>query len=312
MKAIRLHNQNGADGLVYEDAPQPQPAAGEVLVRIHATGVTPAELGWGATWKTDAGVERKRPIPGHEFSGIIVQVGANVEDMKVGQAVYGLTAFDRDGGEAEYAIALPTELAPKPHTLDYIQAAATPIAGLTAWQALFDHGHLTTGQTVLIHGAAGGVGTFFVQIAHWAGANVIGVDAPQFQGFLLELGCDKVIDFTTTWFEDVVHDADVVIDMVGHDTVARSWGVLKKGGILISLLQPPSAEDAAAHDVQAAFFVVGANRSELTRIGELIDAGSFHPVISAVLPLEQAHQAYERRPIDAKPGKVVLQVMDQS
>jgi NADPH:quinone reductase-like Zn-dependent oxidoreductase len=310
MKAIRLHSHEGAGGLVYEDAPQPQPRDNEVLVQIYASGVTPAELGWGATWRTNSGIERQLPIPGHELSGIIVQVGAVVKDLKVGQEVYGLTAFDRDGSEAEYAIALPNELAPKPRTLDYVQAAAVPIGGLTAWQALFDHAHLTAGQTVLLHGAGGGVGTFFVQIAHWAGAKVIGVDAPQFRNFLLELGCDEVIDFTTTRFEDVIRDADIVIDMVGRDTVDRSWQVLKPNGILISLLKPPSQADAAAHGVRADFFVVSSNTAQLINLAELVDTGVLKPIISSVMPLVDAHQAYERRPAGAKPGKLVLQIID--
>src|SRR5258708_26660117 len=236
MKAIRLHNQAGLSELVYEDVQQPQPAQGEVLVRVYATGVTPAELGWGPTWKTKGGTERNHPIQGHEFSGMIVQLGADVTEWKVGQAVYGLTAFDRDGSQAEYTIALPAELAAKPPSLDYVQAAAFPLAALTAWQALFDHAHLSAGQTVLIHGAAGGVGTFAVQLARWAKLRVIGVETLRNQDLLRELGCDEVIDFTKTRFEDVVKDVDAVLDAVNvGDALDRSWKGLKKGGTLISL-----------------------------------------------------------------------------
>nr|MBA3874709.1 NADP-dependent oxidoreductase [Anaerolineae bacterium] len=195
MKAIRIHKQADNLVLVYEDVPQPQPNADEVLVRVHASSVTPAELGWGATWKTKAGVERQFPIPGHELSGVITQVGANVTNLKVGDAVYGFNDFDQDGSEAEYTVTLATELAPKPSSLTHIQASAVPLAGLTAWQALFDHAKLKANQKVLIHGAAGGVGSFAVQLAHWAKAFVIGVDAPWNRDLLSQLGCDMVVDF---------------------------------------------------------------------------------------------------------------------
>ncbi len=312
MKAIRIHRQDGAHALVYEDVPQPQPADEEVLVQVYATSVTPAELGWGATWKTNAGVDRSNPIPGHELSGIIAQVGPQVADLRVGQAVYEFTAFDRDGSEAEYMIARPAELAPKPASLDHVHTAAVPLAALTAWQALFDHAELAAGQTILIHGAAGGVGTFAVQLAHWAKARVIGVDAPWNRALLRELGCDEVIDYTTTRFEDVVRDADVVLDAVGAgDALDRSWGVLKKGGILISLARQPEVEQAEAHGVRAVFFIVQTNRAELARIGELIDAGQLKPLVSEVLPLAQAGQAYEHKQGGRTPGKIVLQVVSE-
>ncbi|MEO8606556.1 MAG: NADP-dependent oxidoreductase [Chloroflexota bacterium] len=310
MKAIRIHKQDETNVLVYEDVPQPQPSENEVLVRVYATSVTPAELGWGATWKTKAGIERPFPIPGHELSGIIAQIGANVTDLKVGQAVYGFNDFDQDGSEAEYTIVQPEELAPKPASLTHVQAAAVPLAALTAWQALFDHAKLSIGQTVLIHGAAGGVGSFAVQLARWAKAHVVGVDAPWNRGLLLELGCDEVVDFTTTRFEDVVHSADVVLDAVGvGDAMDRSWAITKKGGVLISLAKPLSQEKAAAYGVQALFFVVSSNPSELSQIGQLIDDGQVRPLISQVLPLSQASEAYERKKGGRTPGKIVLQVM---
>jgi NADPH:quinone reductase-like Zn-dependent oxidoreductase len=313
MKAIRIHRQDGSYKLVYEDVPQPQPADGEVLVQVYATSVTPAELGWGTTWRTKAGIERQFPIPGHELSGIIVQLGENITNLKVGQAVYGFNDFDQDGSEAEYTILHPAELAPKPSSLTYVEAAAVPLAALTAWQALFDHARLTAGQTVLIHGAAGGVGSFAVQLAHWAKAHVIGVGAPWNRDLLTELGCDEVIDFATTRFEDVVHDADIVLDAVGvGDSLDRSWGIIKKGGVLISLARPLSEEKAAAYQVEAIFFVVSPNPAELTQIGRLIDAGHLRPLVSEVLPLSQANQAYEHKKDGRTPGKIVLQVVNES
>ena len=310
MKAIRIHNHAGPDGLVYEDVPQPQPQKGEVLVRIYATGVTPTELGWGTTWKTNAGVPRQYSIPGHEFAGIVVQVGPDVSEIKVGQAVYGLTALDRDGSQAEYTIALPAELAPKPASLDYVHAAAVPLAAQTAWQALFDHARLSAGQTVLIHGAAGGVGTFAVQLGRWADLYVIGVDGPGKQGLLLGLGSDVAIDHTTTRFEDVVSDVDAVLDAVGVDNVlGRSWPVLRPGGRLISLAQALSPEQVREYGVNAIVFIVEPRRDELIRIGELIDANRLRPIIGKVLPLSQANLAYQHRPGGQTHGKIVLQVV---
>ena len=311
MKAIRIHKQVETYNLVYEDVPQPQPGDDEVLVRVYATSVTPAELGWGETWTTKAGVQREFPIPGHELSGIVTQVGANITDLKVGQEVYGFNDFDQDGSEAEYTIVHPVEVAPKSSSLTHVQAAAVPLAALTAWQALFDHAKLTAGQTILIHGAAGGVGSFAIQLAHWAKAHVIGVDASWNRDVLLQLGCDEVIDFTTTRFEDAVHDVDVVLDAVGvGDSMDRSWAVTRKGGILISLAKPLSQEKATEYGVKAVFFVVSPNPAELTHIAQLIDAGQLRPLISQVLPLSQASEAYERKKGGKTPGKIVLQVMN--
>jgi NADPH:quinone reductase-like Zn-dependent oxidoreductase len=310
MKAMRLHKQDGASGLIYEHVPQPQPIAGEVLVRVYATGVTPAELGWKTTWKTREGIERRRPIPGHELAGMIVQVGRDVSDLRVGQAVYGLTAFDRDGSLAEYAIALPSELAPLPSSLDYVHAAAVPLGALTAWQALCDHAGLAAGQTLLVHSAASAVGIFAVQLARWAKAHVIGVDAPRNQELLRELGCEQVIDLTTTRFEDVVRNVDVVLDAVGlGDALDRSWPLLRKGGTLISLARQPSPKQAKAYDVRAVFFVVEPNRDELRQIAELIDTQQLRPVLGKVLPLSEARQAYEQMNRRETPGKIVLQVV---
>ncbi len=311
MKALRIHKQGDTNVLIYEDVPQPQPTDDEVLVRVYATSVTPAELGWGATWKTKAGVDRPSPIPGHELSGIVAQVGANVTDLKVGEEVYGFNDFDQDGSEAEYTIVRPAELAPKPSTLTHVQAAAVPLAALTAWKALFDHAKLKAGQTILIHGAAGGVGSFAVQLAHWAKAHVVGIDAPWNRDLLMQLGCDEVVDFTTTRFEAVVHDVDVVLDAVGAgDAMDRSWAITKKGGVLISLAKPLSQEQATTYGVRAVFFVVEPNRAELTQIAQLIDAGQLRPLVSKVLPLSQASEAYENKKGGRTPGKIVLQVMD--
>jgi len=222
-----------------------------------------------------------------------------------------MLAYSRDGAEAEYTIALPSELAPKPRTLDYVSAAAVPLSALTAWQALFEHASLVAGQRVLIHGAAGGVGVFAVQLAHWAGAHVIATASARNRDFLHELGANEVIDYTTTRFEEVVQDVDLVFDTVGGDTLQRSWQVIKPGGVLLSIVSPrPSFAEAKGYDVRPVWFVVEPNREELIQIGTLIDAGHLRPIIDTVFPLAQARQAYEQGARGHTRGKIVLRVGD--
>jgi NADPH:quinone reductase-like Zn-dependent oxidoreductase len=311
MKAIRIQSRGGPDRLFYEDAPQPHPGPGEVLVRVYATGVIATELTWSETYQSQAGNPRTLPIPGHDLAGVIEEVGPGVTTLTRGSEVYALTAFDRDGAEAEYTIALPSELAPKPHTLDYVQAAAVPLGALTAWQALFDHAGLVAGQVVLIHGAAGGVGVFAVQLARLAGAHVIATASTRNGDFLRELGANEIIDYTTTRFEAVVHDVDLVFDLVGGDTLERSWQVVKPGGVLVSVVSPrPSFEEAKAQNVRPVWFVVEPNREQLIQIGTLIDVGRIRPIIETVLPLPQARQAYEQGSKGHTRGKIVLRVVD--
>jgi NADPH:quinone reductase-like Zn-dependent oxidoreductase len=206
---------------------------------------------------------------------------------------------------------LPNELAPKPSTLDPVQAAAVPLSALTAWQALFDHAHLTAGQSVLIHGGSGGVGVFAVQLVHWAGARVIATASTRNCDLLRELGADEIIDYTTTRFEEEVHDVDLVFDAVGGDTLQRSWQVIKPGGLLVSIVSPsPPADIAKGHDVRFDYFVVEPNRDELIQIGVLIDAGQLRPIIDTVFPLAQARQAYEQATKGHTRGKIVLRVTD--
>jgi len=309
MKAIRIHSRSGPEGLVYEDAPQPHPGEGEVLVRVYATSVMWQEPTWSETWKTPTGVDRHLPIPCHDLSGVVAEIGAGVSGVAVGEAVYALTEFWRDGAAAEYTISRPADLAPKPRSLDYVQAAGIPLVGLTAWQALFDHAGLSSGQSILIHGAAGGVGSIAVQLARWAGAHVIGTASARNRDFLRELGANEVIDYTTTRFEDVLHDVDIVLDTIGGDTMERSWSVLKKGGLLVSIFSPPSQEQAKAHGVRAVFFIVEPDRAELIQLGNLVDSGQLRPVIDTVYPLSEARQAFEHALSGHTRGKIILQVV---
>lgn len=308
VKAVRLHKVGGPESLVYEDAPQPDPKDGEVLIRVHAVAVTPTEFAWAPTWKTRTGEARPFPIiMGHEFSGRVAAVGSGVTDVEIDDTVYGLNDWFADGAEAEYCITRTAYLAPKPRSVDHVQAAGVPISGLTAWQALFDHGRLRTGQRVLIHGAAGGVGGFAVQLARWRGAHVIGTALERDAEFVKSLGADEVIDYTTTRFEQVVHDADLVLDTVGGETLERSWSVLKPDGKMVTVSHlSQNAENQAARE---AFFIMEPNRAQLVDLARLIDTGLICPVIAAVFPLQQAQHAYEQGRRGASRGKIVLRVV---
>jgi NADPH:quinone reductase-like Zn-dependent oxidoreductase len=311
MKAIRIHGRGGPERLVYEDVPQPHPGQGEVLVRVCATGVIATELRWDETYQNEAGELRVLPIPGRDLSGVVEEVGPGITTLTKDTQVYAMLGYGRDGAEAEYTIALPNELAPKPRTLDHVQAAAVPLTALTAWQALFDRAKLVAGQTLLIHGASGGVGVFAVQLAHWAGAHVIATASARNRDFLHELGANEVIDYTSTRFEEVVHAVDLVFDTVGGDTLQRSWQVIKPGGVLVTIVgPPPSFENAKAHGIHPFWFVVEPNRDELIQIGTLIDAGHLRPIIDTVFPLSQARQAYEQGARGHTRGKIVLRVVD--
>src|SRR5881227_2280167 len=221
MKAIRLHARGGLEAFTYEDAQQPRPGEGEVLVRVHAAGVIHTELSWVPTWTTPAGEPRPLPvIPGHEFSGEIAGLGAGVRDASVGDLVYGLNDWYWDGASAEYCVARVADIAHKPASVDHVHAAATPISALTSWQGLIHRAGLAAGQQVLIHGAAGGVGTFAVQLARWRGAQVIATGSARNESFLRELGADEFVDYTRQRFEEVVRGVDAVLDTLGGETQA--------------------------------------------------------------------------------------------
>lgn len=308
MKAIRLHGRGNPDQLVYEEAPEPRPGPGEVLIRVAASGIIVTELQWDITYQTLAGAPRPLPIPGHDLSGVVAEVSADVTGVAVGDAVYGMLGYGRDGADAEYAIALPSELAPKPHTLDDVQAAAVPLAALTAWQAFVLHAQVAPGQRVLIHGASGGVGTYAVQLAHWMGAEVLATAAARNAAFLRDLGADQVIDYATTRFEDVVHDVDVVLDLVGGDTLTRSWQVVREGGVLVSVVSPPPPDPSPRPEVRFVYFIVEPSGAQLRQIGGLLDAGQVRPIVDQVFPLAEARQAYDAGIHGHPRGKIVLTI----
>ena len=308
MKAIRLHARGGPEQLVYEDAPMPSLKTGDALVRSHACAFTPTELSWEPTYSTPDGRDRLPTIPGHELSGLVETVAPDVTMVKPGDAVFALTDFWRDGAAADYVAVHAADAAPKPDSLSHVQAAAVPLSGLTAWQALFDHAGLSAGQVVLIHGAAGGVGTYAVQLARWRGAHVIGTARMANANFLQDLGADEVIDYTAVRFEDKVRNVDVVFDTVGGDTLERSWGVLRPGGILVTIVDSVSNEKAGQYGVRGVFFIVKPNRAQLSEIARLIDTGSLRPIIEATFPLEKAREAFERGLRGHDRGKLVLAI----
>jgi NADPH:quinone reductase-like Zn-dependent oxidoreductase len=309
MKAVRIHEYGGPEVLKYEDAPRPQPAAGEVLIRVHAAGVNPVDRGVRSGFLKERLKYTLPMIPGWDVSGVVEAVGPGVSRLKVGDAVYSRPDISRDGSYAEYMVVKESEVALKPKSIDHVTAAAVPLAALTAWQALFDAAKLSAGQTILIHGAAGGVGCFAVQFAKLKGAHVIGTASQRNHEFLRSLGADEVIDYNTTKFEDVVHDADAVLDTITGDTADRSYQVLKKGGIYVSILAPPSQEKAAAHGVRCAHTFVQPNVAQLDEIAKLIDSGKLKVVIEKVFPLAEAAAAQDLNSTRHTRGKIVLRVV---
>jgi len=247
-------------------------------------------------------------IPGWDVSGVIEAAGPGASRLKAGDEVYSRPDLARDGAYAEYVAVRESEVALKPKSIDHTHAAAIPLTALTAWQGLFDAGHLSAGQTVLIHGGAGGVGHLAVQLAKAKGARVIATASQRNHEFLRSLGADQVIDYNTTKFEDVVHDVDVVLDTITGETQDRSWQVIKKGGVYVSILQPPNQEKAAAHGVRSAHVFVQPNVGELDEIARLVDSGKVKPVIAKVFPLAEAAAAQEAVATHHTRGKIVLAV----
>jgi NADPH:quinone reductase-like Zn-dependent oxidoreductase len=306
MKAIYLGARGGPEALVFGEAQQPRPGEGEVLVRVHAAGVIQTELSWVPTWTTRAGKPRPLPvIPGHEFSGEVAALGAGVRDAGVGDLVYGLNDWYRDGASAEYCVARVADIAGKPAGIDHVHAAATPISALTAWQGLVERAGLAEGQRVLIHGAAGGVGTLAVQLARWRGGRVVATASAANLDFVRSLGAEEVIDYRADRFEELVRHVDVVFDTVGGETLERSWSVLKPGGRLVTVAA--SEEQTTDERIRAAYFIVEPSRTQLDEIARLIEGGALRPVVGAVFPLAEARQAYQHKPVR---GKVVLRVVD--
>ncbi len=294
----------GAAGLTLSEIPHPHAAENDVIVRVYAAGFTPGELDWPGTWTDRAGRDRTPSVPGHELSGVVSELGYGTTGLTVGQRVFGLADWTRDGSLAEYTAVEARNLAPLPADIDYTVAAAVPISGLTAWQGLFDQAGLKTGQTVLIHGAAGGVGSMAVQLAHELGSRVIGTGRAADREAALGLGADVFVDLQADRLEEA-GEVDVVFDVIGGEVLERSAPLVRAGGTLVTIIGLPKARPA---DGRAIFFVVEPDRLRLADHAERVRSGRLQPIIGAVRPLAEAPSAFT--PDRRMPGKTIIRVTE--
>jgi NADPH:quinone reductase-like Zn-dependent oxidoreductase len=303
MKAMQVIESGQGPTLSAADVAQPKPGRGQILVRVYAAGVTTTELHWDPTTRKKSGEPRLHAIPGHEFSGVIAGMGDGADGFTIGQEIYGTNDWYEEGATAEYCLTNPASIAPKPASLTHEAAAAVPIAALTAWQGLLDRAKLQRSERVLVHGGAGGVGVFAVQLAHIHGAHVIATTSAQTVALVKELGADQIIDYKRAHFEQVIDPVDIVFDTVGGETRERSWDVLKAGGRLITIVGDGAADPRA----KDAFFIVEANHLQLVEVAKLLDGGSLKAFVNAVVPLPDAATAYAGKVQQKRGyGKVVV------
>lgn len=309
MKAIRIHDYGDSETLQYEDAPLPEPGPNDVRIRVHATGVNPVD------WKIREGylqsmLPYSMPLTlGWDVSGVVETLGAEVSGLSIGDAVYSRPDIARDGTYAEYVVVRASELASKPARLSHNQAAAVPLAGLTAWQGLFDHAKLKAGERVLIHAGAGGVGSFAIQFAKWAGAHVIATASGANEALVRELGADEFVDYRTQKFEEVLDKVDVVLDTIGGDTQHRSIALLNEGGRLFSIVGSPDEGKLAAVGASGGTFMVQPSSEQLERIAKLIDTQKVQVLIDSVFPLSEARAAHEKSQTGRAKGKIILEIV---
>ena len=307
MQAIRVHSFGGIDSLVVEDVPRPTPGDGEVLLRVKAAGVGP----WDA-WIRSGRSVIDQPLPltlGSDVAGVVDDVGPGVSHFRAGDAVFGATNGQFTGGYAEYAVAVATKLAKMPRSIGFVEAASVPVVACTAWQMLFEHGAVDATKRVLIHGAAGNVGAYAVQLARRAAREVIATTPSSEADYVRMLGANHVIDVQTEAFDELLNDVDVVLDTVGADTQDRSFAVLRRGGVLVSAVSAPDQLKAVQHGVRALFFLVDVSTRRLEEIAAFLDAGELRTRVGDVLPLTDARVAHEM--LAGKPhkrGKIVLTV----
>jgi NADPH:quinone reductase-like Zn-dependent oxidoreductase len=305
MQAITVSDRDaGVAGLSLTDLPHPEAATNDVVVRVHAASFIPTELDWPDTWTDRAGRDRTPSVPGHDLSGVVVELGYGTTGLSVGQRVVGLADWARNGSLAEYTAVEARNLAPLPADVDHVVAAALPISGLTAWQGLFDHGRLATGQSVLIHGAAGGVGSIAVQLAREVGARVIGTGRSSDRDRALALGVHTFLDLDTEKLEDA-GEVDVVFDVIGGDILVRSAALVRASGTLVTIVAPP---EARPRDGRCVFFVVEPDRARLADLVARVRDGRLKPVVGAVLPLAEAAAAFA--PDKRIPGKTILRIAE--
>lgn len=309
MKAIVARQYGGPEVLKYEDVPVPQPQENEILVRVIASGVNPADpLILSGKYAREFGTHLPL-ILGYDMAGVVVKTGAKVTKLRTGDFVYAYLLWG--GGWGEYCISNETESAIKPKSLSFVDASSVPLAALTAWQALIDVGKIQAGQTALIHGGSGGVGSFAIQIAKARGARVIATASSANQDLLKQLGADVAIDYTKQKFEEVAKDVDLVIDPVGRDTLARSYAVVKKGGIIITLISRCDPAELAKHGIRGESLASHPNSNELAEITKLIEEKKLRPIVTQVFPLTDAAKADEQAETHHTRGKIVLKIADQ-
>jgi len=311
MKAIVIHEYGGPEVLKYEDLPRPEPKEDQILVRVMAAGVNPVDgmIRSGMFAKNGKGVFPM--VLGGDIAGVAEKVESKVTKFKTGDPVFAYVSLDSGGGYAQYAVVPERDAAPKPKSLTYVDAAAVPIVALTAWQALIDTAKLNADQTVLIHGGSGGVGSFAIQIAKARGAKVIATASTRNQNLLTQLGADVAVDYTKQRFEDVAKDVDVVLDSVGKDTLARSYGVVKKGGFIVTLVARIDQAELDKHGIRGASLSVEPTSNELAEIGKLIDQRKIKVIVSQTFPLSEAAKAQEQIATGHTRGKIVLKVADE-
>jgi len=306
MKAVLIYKYGGPEELKYEDAPMPVINPDDVLVKVIATSINPID--WKVR-KGQHGNDRTFPIIlGWDVSGVIEKVGDEVKNYKVGDEVYARPDPSRNGTYAEYVAVRAKEIYFKPKSIDHIKSAAVPLAGLTAWQGIFEHGKLEAGQKILIHGASGGVGTFAIQFAKWMGAYIIGTASEKNSAFLKELGADEVIDYQKEHFEEKLKDIDVVFDTIGGETQIKSLAVLKPGGILVSTVGIKDQEALKAKNIQDVQYMAQSIPADLKQIAVLIDAGKIKPIISDIMPLTDIIKAHQLSEAGHTRGKIVITV----
>jgi NADPH:quinone reductase-like Zn-dependent oxidoreductase len=308
MKAVVAHEYGGPEVLKFEEVLRPEPKENEALVRVIASGVNPADpLTLSGKYAREFGTHLPL-IPGYDIAGVVEKTGAKVTKLKAGDAVYGYPTFG--GGWAEYVTVTEGEVAGKPASLSFTEAAAVPMGALTAWQALVDVAQLRAGQTILIHGGSGGVGSFAVQIAKARGARAIATASTENQDLLKQLGADVAIDYTKTRFEEIAEDVDAVLDPVGKETLARSYDVVKRGGIVMSLVARPDRGELEKRGIRGAAISVHPDAEDLAEIAQLIDAGKIKPIVTQVLPLSEAIAAQRQAATHHTRGKLVLRIAD--
>jgi len=311
MKAIVIHEYGGPEVLKYEDVPQPEPKEDQLLIRVIAAGVNPVDGMIRSGMFAKDGSRAFPIILGGDVAGVVEKIGSKITKFKAGDPVFAYVSLDNSGGYAQYALVTEREAALKPKSLSYVEAAAVPIVALTAWQALVDTAKLSAGQTVLIHGGSGGVGSFAIQIAKARGAKVIATASTTNQELLKQLGADVLIDYTKQKFEDVAKDVDVVLDSVGKDTLERSYGVLNKGGFIVTLVARMNQAQLDNRAIRGVSLSVEPNSDELAEIRKLIDEKKIKVVVSQTFPLSEARKAQEQAATGHTRGKIVLKIADE-